>query len=80
MTTLDEILPLAGGPSVDDEAGSFETLVGHSAADGAIGPVRSADGARRDEVWTVFWYGIDDWTVIRSAVESALARPATLLD
>jgi acetylglutamate kinase len=40
----------------------------------------NADGARRDETWTVFWYGIDDWTVIRSAVESALARPATLLD
>ncbi len=38
-----------------------------------------AEGARKEGNWTVFWYGITDWEAIRSAVEHAVARPATLL-
>ncbi len=38
----------------------------------------NADGARKDDEWTVFWYGLDDWEAIRRAVEAALARRATL--
>lgn len=38
----------------------------------------NADGARKDKDWTVFWYGISDWTSMRFAVEHALERPATL--
>ncbi len=40
----------------------------------------NAEGARKEGIWTVFWYGIDDWAAIRSAVEHAVARPATLQD
>ncbi len=40
----------------------------------------NADGARKEGGWTVFWYGIEDWTQIRLAVEHAVARPPTLLD
>jgi len=38
----------------------------------------NADGAVRGDVWTVFWYGLDDWKEIRAAVEYARVRPATL--
>lgn len=37
----------------------------------------NADGAMKDEYWTVFWYGLPEWKAIRSAVEHALKRPAT---
>jgi bifunctional N-acetylglutamate synthase/kinase len=40
----------------------------------------NAEGARKEGTWTVFWYGIDDWAVIREAVAQALARARTLLD
>lgn len=40
----------------------------------------NADGARKDGSWTVFWYGIDDWASMQSAVDQALKRPPTLLD
>jgi bifunctional N-acetylglutamate synthase/kinase len=38
----------------------------------------NSDGAFKDAVWTVFWYGLTDWDEIRSAVEHARARPVTL--
>lgn len=37
-----------------------------------------ADGAMKDAVWTVFWYGVDDMEVIGKAVERARGRPATI--
>lgn len=37
-----------------------------------------ADGTFRRGDWTVFWYGIDDYDVMRQCVECALAMPATL--
>ena len=37
----------------------------------------NADGARKDGTWTVFWYGLDDWDRIQTAVAHALERPAT---
>jgi acetylglutamate kinase len=37
-----------------------------------------ADGTFRRGDWTVFWYGIDDYEVMRECVEHALAMPATL--
>jgi acetylglutamate kinase len=40
----------------------------------------NADGARKEGPWTVFWYGITEWDLIRAAVESALARRVTLTD
>jgi acetylglutamate kinase len=40
----------------------------------------NADGARKEERWTVFWYGIEDWDAVRFAVEHAEARPSTLVD
>jgi len=40
----------------------------------------NAEGAQRQGDWTVFWYGIDDWAARRTAVEHAVARPATLVD
>jgi len=40
----------------------------------------NADGARKEERWTVFWYGIDDWDTVRLAVEHARARPSTLVE
>ena len=40
----------------------------------------NADGARKEGAWTVFWYGLADWDVIREAVESALAMRVTLTD
>jgi len=39
----------------------------------------NADGARKEGAWTVFWYGLADWDVIREAVDQALRRQATLL-
>jgi bifunctional N-acetylglutamate synthase/kinase len=38
----------------------------------------NADGAIKDETWSVFWYGIDDWDGVRAAVEHARGRPVTL--
>lgn len=40
----------------------------------------NADGAIKDERWTVFWYGLQDWEAIRVAVEHCRQRPATLKD
>lgn len=39
---------------------------------------QNADGARKSENWTVFWYGMDDWEGIGEAVARAQERPATL--
>jgi bifunctional N-acetylglutamate synthase/kinase len=38
----------------------------------------NAEGSLRGGGWIVFWYGLEDWTVVRSAVEHARSRPATL--
>lgn len=38
----------------------------------------NSDGAIRDPHWTIFWYGLDDWSSIRVAVDHARKRPATL--
>ncbi|MGY6517370.1 MAG: acetylglutamate kinase [Lysobacteraceae bacterium] len=38
----------------------------------------NAEGAAKDERWTVFWYGLQDWEQIRFAVEHCRDRPATL--
>jgi len=38
----------------------------------------NADGALRDDVWAVFWYGLENWDDIRAAVAVARARPQTL--
>jgi acetylglutamate kinase len=38
----------------------------------------NADGAMRDEKWTVFWYGMTDWETVRRAVEDARTRPQTI--
>jgi acetylglutamate kinase len=40
----------------------------------------NAEGARKEGSWTVFWYGIGEWEVIRQAVENALGRKATFSD
>jgi acetylglutamate kinase len=40
----------------------------------------NADGARKEDRWTVFWYGIEDWDTVRLAVEHARARPSTLVE
>ena len=37
-----------------------------------------ADGSWKGGEWTVFWYGLDDWQIIREAVEHALGRRPTL--
>ena len=37
-----------------------------------------ADGSFRQLPWKAYWYGLEDFDVIRSCVEDALARPATL--
>jgi acetylglutamate kinase len=38
----------------------------------------NADGAVKDDVWTVFWFGITDWSDVQFAVKHGRARPATL--
>jgi acetylglutamate kinase len=38
----------------------------------------NADGAIKDEQWTVFWYGTSDWETIRDAVDRARARQVTV--
>ncbi len=38
----------------------------------------NAEGSLRGGGWIVFWYGLEDWGVVRSAVETARGRPATL--
>lgn len=38
-----------------------------------------ADGAVKLDDWTVFWTGMTDWDAIRTAVDAARSRPATLL-
>jgi acetylglutamate kinase len=38
----------------------------------------NADGAIKDEQWSVFWYGLTDWETIRTAVEHARRIPATV--
>jgi bifunctional N-acetylglutamate synthase/kinase len=38
----------------------------------------NAEGSLRGGGWIVFWYGLEDWAVVRSAVEHARSRPATL--
>ncbi len=38
-----------------------------------------ADGAVKLDDWTVFWTGMTDWESIRTAVDAARSRPATLL-
>ena len=37
----------------------------------------NADGAWKNDRWTVFWYGMDGWDRVRGAVETALGRRAT---
>lgn len=37
-----------------------------------------ADGAVKLDEWTVFWIGLDRWDRIRTVVERAASRPATL--
>jgi acetylglutamate kinase len=37
-----------------------------------------ADGSWKDPVWTVFWYGMEDWSRVRGAVEHALQREPTV--
>jgi len=39
----------------------------------------NAEGARKQGDWTVFWYGLEGWDEMRSAVEYALSKPATLV-
>jgi bifunctional N-acetylglutamate synthase/kinase len=39
----------------------------------------NADGAVKDAEWTVFWYGISDWSDVRFAVEHCRTRAVTLL-
>lgn len=39
----------------------------------------NADGAIKDEQWSVFWYGLTDWETIRTAVEHARRIPATVI-
>lgn len=38
----------------------------------------NADGAAKNDQWTVFWYGITDWDTIREAVDRARATPTTV--
>jgi acetylglutamate kinase len=38
----------------------------------------NSDGAVRDSRWTIFWYGLDDWSDIQRAVVHARTRPATI--
>lgn len=37
-----------------------------------------ADGAVKLDEWTVFWYGMSGWDSIRTVVDAARSRPATL--
>jgi acetylglutamate kinase len=39
----------------------------------------NADGAIRDDVWTVFWYGIPEWETVQRAAESARSRIQTVV-
>lgn len=38
----------------------------------------NAEGARKEATWTVFWYGLAEWSDIRFAVEHALGQRVTL--
>jgi len=40
----------------------------------------NSDGAVRDPLWTIFWYGIGDWQAVRRAIQHARQRRATMLD
>lgn len=37
-----------------------------------------ADGAARNDEWTVFWYGLPDWEAVRRAVDHARSRRVTV--
>ena len=37
-----------------------------------------ADGSFRRHPWKAYWYGLEDFDAIRTCVEDALARPASL--
>ncbi len=39
-----------------------------------------ADGSYRRTPWKAYWYGLEDFDAIRTCVEDALARPASLED
>ncbi|MDP2956778.1 MAG: acetylglutamate kinase [Longimicrobiales bacterium] len=38
----------------------------------------NADGARKEATWTVFWYGLTEWSDIHFAMEHALGQRVTL--
>jgi len=38
-----------------------------------------AQGSYRTDVWTVFWYGLDDFARVKWCIERALAMPATFI-
>lgn len=39
-----------------------------------------ADGSFRRQPWKAYWFGLEDFDAIRTCVEDALARPATLAE
>ncbi len=55
-------------------------LFWRSRADNAINEFyfEESDGCVKGEKWNVFWYGLEGWPAIETAVEHCLARPATL--
>lgn len=38
---------------------------------------QQADGTFRNSNWTVFWYGVDDYEIMKACVQGAFAMPAT---
>ncbi|MEZ4462889.1 MAG: hypothetical protein R3E66_24810, partial [bacterium] len=38
---------------------------------------QQSEGTFRNDSWTVFWYGIQDYDVMRTCVEGAFEMPAT---
>ncbi len=40
----------------------------------------NCDGAMKDDRWSIFWYGLDEWSEIRFAVDHARGREPTMQD
>lgn len=61
--------------------GDLPRMFWRSRSENPINPwyFEKAQGSYRTEVWTVFWYGLEDFAQVKWCIEKALAMPATLI-
>lgn len=61
--------------------GDLPRMFWRSRSENPINPwyFERSQGSYRTDVWTVFWYGLEDFAQVKWCIEKALAMPATLI-